>query len=101
VEIWVNSKKTTCNAAGLCTTTGPGLLGQPMFQSTVPKKNPGETAVESSILAQALDLTTNVPQGGPPAGGTLTFTLIINAVAKNHLGGQTRTPDVEATWKEP
>src|SRR6266568_7009035 len=92
LQIWVNEKTTTCDAAGLCKTTGPGLLGKPTFDSTSPQKKPGETTAASSILAQALDLTKEIPQGSVLGGGTLTVDLIIYARAVNNLNGQTLTP---------
>jgi hypothetical protein len=101
VEIWVGKKTTSCDANGICKTTGPGLLGKPTFESTSPQKKPGETAAESSIMAQSLNLSTEIPQGSVPAGQSLTVTLIIHAVAVNHLGGRTQTPELTATWSEP
>jgi len=101
LQIWVNEKTTTCDAAGLCKTTGPGLLGKPTFDSTSPQKKPGETTAASSILAQALDLTKEIPQGSVLGGGTLTVDLIIYARAVNNLNGQTLTPILTVTWSEP
>ena len=101
VEIWVNKKVTNCNAANICTTTGPGLLGKPTYESASAKKNPGDQTPDSSILAEALDLSTEIPQGGVAAGASRVVTLEMYAVAVNHLGGKTQTPQISATWKEP
>jgi hypothetical protein len=101
LEIWVNKKTSTCDAAGMCTNPGFGLLGPPRYRSTVPKKNPGETAVDASILADALDLTKEIPQGALPAGNTRTVELVFFAKARNHLGDEAQTPELKATWSEP
>ncbi len=101
VEIWVNGETTFCDANKICKKTGPGLLGKPTFESTSPKKNPGETTPDSSILAQPLNLSTMIPQGSVQPGESRTVTLIISAVAVNHLGGRTQTPEIKATWSEP
>jgi len=101
VEIWVNKKTTRVDANGIASTTGPGLLGKPTFDSTSAQKKPGETTAASSILAQALNLSTEIPQGSAPAGESRTVTLIMYAVAVNHLGGRTQTPELMATWSEP
>ncbi len=101
LQIWVNEKTTTCDAAGLCKTIGPGLLGKPTFDSTSPQKKPGDATAASSILAQALDLTKEIPQGSVPGGGTLAVDLIIYARAVNNLNGQTLSPVLTVTWSEP
>jgi hypothetical protein len=101
VEIWVNQTITSCDANDVCQTSGPGLLGQPTFDSTSPQKQPGETTAESSIFATPLDLTTQIPQGSVSTGNTLTVDLTIFAVAVNHRGGRTQTPDLTLTWSEP
>jgi hypothetical protein len=100
VEIWMNRKTTTC-MAGTCTAPGPGLLSTPTYQSISPKKNPGETTSESSILLEALDLSTAIPQGGVLPGISRTVELIFFARARNNLSGQSQTPELTATWKEP
>ena len=97
----MNKETTFCRANGICTKTGPGLLGKPSYESTSPQKKPGETTAESSILAESLNLSTEIPQGSLSAGETRTVTLIFFAVAKNHLGGQAQTPEITATWSEP
>jgi hypothetical protein len=102
LEIWVNKKTTRCDTAtNLCSQTGPGLLAKPQFESTSPKKNPGETTPDASILADALDLSKEIPQAAPSAGNTLTVQLLFFARARNHLGGQAQTPQITATWSEP
>jgi hypothetical protein len=101
VEIWVNKKTTSCDVNGVCRTQQPGLLGKPTFESTSARKKPGETTAESSILAQSLDLSQEIPQMSVPPGNSLTVDLIIYAVAVNNLGGRTQTPEITATWREP
>ena len=99
VEIWVNKESTFCPAAAPCKRTGPGLLGRPTFESTSPQKKSGETAADSSILAQPLNLSAEIPQQLLP-GQSRSVTLTIYAVAVNHLGGRTQTPMIIATWSE-
>lgn len=101
VEIWVNKETTFCDVNKICKKTGPGLLGKPTFESTSPQKKPGETTSDSSILAQALNLSTEIPQGSVQPGESRTVILTIFAVAVNHLGGRTQTPEIKATWSEP
>jgi hypothetical protein len=100
VEIWVNKRTISCDANESCSIT-PTLQGIPMFESRSPQLNPGDTTAASSILAQALDLSREISQGSLSAGATLTVDISIYAVAVNHLGGQTRTPEIVATWREP
>lgn len=100
VQIWVNTSTTRCTGT-ICTTTGPGLLGSPTFQSTSPAKHPGDTVAATSILAEALDLTQVIPQQNVPSGDSLSVTIMIWAVAINYLGGQSQTPEIDATWKVP
>lgn len=101
VEIWMNKKTTSCDAGGICTTNNPGLLGAPMFESTSPQKNPGQTTPDGSILLQAVNLSMEIPQASVLAGESLRVSLIFHAVAVNHLGGRTQTPEITATWSEP
>jgi hypothetical protein len=100
VQIWMSRKQTTCSA-GICSTAGPGLLGAPLHEMSSPKKNPGETASDASILAQTLDLSTVIPQSSVPAGSSRTVQLTFYAESSNHLGGQSKTPNLTVTWKEP
>jgi hypothetical protein len=100
VEIWMTKKTTRCQADDTCSMTGPGLASSPKFDSTEPQKSPGDTTAESSVLAQALDLPTEIGQFVPPPGGSFTVDLELWAVAVNHLGGRTQTARVTATWRE-
>ncbi len=100
LEIWVNKRTTTCEG-DICSTTGPGLLGKPMFDSTSPQKKPGETTAESSMMLQSLDLSLMIPQGSPPRGQSRTVDIILDAKAVNHRGGRTQTPTITLTWSEP
>lgn len=99
VEIWVNRESTFCAAASNCKHVGPGLLGKPTFESTSPQKKPGETAAESSVLAQSLNLSAAIPQKLLP-GESRSVIFTIHAEAVNHLGGRTRTHTITATWNE-
>jgi hypothetical protein len=98
VQIWIETKTTTCQAAGPCSSSGPGLNSQPTYESTSPAKHPGDSTSASSILAEALDLATTIPQGSAPSGGSLSVSLIMWAVAANNLGGRTQTPTLTATF---
>jgi hypothetical protein len=102
VELWINKRTDTCTPpGGPCTAVGPGLLSVPTFESDSGAKNPGQSgAVESSLLFQAPDLATYIPQGGPPAGSTRTVTLQIFAVAYNQLNGKSTTKTIAAVWRE-
>jgi hypothetical protein len=99
LQIFADAAVTVCSG-GSCSGGNHGLNGAPLFDSTVPKKNPGETTSASSILAQALDLTQFIPQGTPAPGTTRMTDIEMFAVAKNNLGGTTNTPAIHATWSE-
>ena len=99
LQIWVNQTSTTCNAT--CTSSGPGLLTAPEFESTSPQKKPGEKTVAMSVLADALDLSKLIPQGSVSPGKTFFFSVLITAKAVNHLGGTAQTAQISADWKEP
>lgn len=101
VEIWVSNSTTFCDANKICKLVGPGLLGKPTFESTSAQKKPGETAADSSILADSVNLSTQIRQAQLQPGESLSVTIIIYAVAVNHLGGRTQTPEIKATWSEP
>ncbi len=101
LEIWVNTKTTFCVANGTCTTTGPGLLANPRFNSTQAQKKPGDCTPESSTMVEWLDLSKEIPQGSAATGNSFFMDLIINAVAVNHLGARVQTPWITATWSEP
>jgi hypothetical protein len=100
LQIWVERTITTCDAGGTCSGGNPGLLGSPAFGSSGPTTSPGQTTAASSIMAQAFDLTTAIPQTAV-SSGTRTVKLDFWAVAVNHLGGKSQTTRVSATWKEP
>lgn len=87
LEIWLDKKTTSCDANGNCSTTQE-LGGKPLFESTSPQKQPGETAWKSSALVQALDLSNQIPQGSVSGGNTLTVDFMFYAVAVNYLSGR-------------
>jgi hypothetical protein len=99
VEIWLTKKTTRCDA-DVCSPAGPGLAGSPKFDSTEPQKSPGDTTAESSIVAEALNLSQEIGQASAPPNGSLTVELELWAVAVNHRGGRVETSRVTATWKE-
>jgi hypothetical protein len=49
LEIWMETTTTSSASANICTTSGPGLLGAPRFDSTEPPKQPGEKTSASSL----------------------------------------------------
>jgi hypothetical protein len=102
VELWIVKKTDVCPLpGGPCSVTGPGLLTVPTYESDSGAKNPGESgAVESSLLFQAPDLATYIPQGGPPAGSRRTVSIQIFAVAYNQLNGKSQTKKLTAVWTE-
>jgi hypothetical protein len=101
MELFYTSTVLTCTPT-LC--TGPashGLVGAPRFSSVSPQKHPGETTAASSILADALNLTAEIPQGGVASGNSRIVKLYFWGVAKNNLGGTATTPELVLTWREP
>jgi hypothetical protein len=99
LQIWVSTTTTRCMATGTCQQTGPGLLGSPMFESSQPVKNPGDTTAASSILADVLKLP-DIIQGSAPPGGSLHVQIDIWATAVNHRGVKSQTASVTARWDE-
>jgi hypothetical protein len=99
VQIWMTKRTTTCSG-GTCTTAGPGLVGQPRF-SNPRTGNTGDCVAESSIVAQSIDLATEIPQAPPPAGGSRSVSLQLWAVVINYRDANARTPVATIDWKEP
>jgi hypothetical protein len=94
LEIWMTRRTTTCNES-TCTSQGPGIPGKPRFESTSDQMSPGETTASSSVLAQALDLSQEIPQGAT------SVELVFFGRARNHLGGSSQTPSLKVTWSGP
>ena len=96
LKIWMNETIGSCaSAAGPCSTRGPDLRDMPGFESTGSPKQPGETASPSSVMAQSLNLSSEIPGAAPP-GGSFSLRWDIYATSTNYLEGtsQTRTgPD--------
>ncbi len=103
VEIRMYTRISVYDADTSSMSTPVESADHPAFESTSPQKKPGETTVASTIMAEALDLSKEIPQGSAWPGKTITVDLFIYAVAVNHLGGRAQTPEitVEATWNEP
>jgi hypothetical protein len=101
VQIWMTKRTSSCDADEICASQGPGSPQQPRFSNPQPPKAPGENVSAGSILGQALELSAEIPQAGPPPGGTLTVEFRFWAVAVNYLGGSSITPVISATWTEP
>ena len=99
VEIWVNKRTATCSA-GRCTSTGPGLLGSPRFQSTEPKQPPGAVVSPQATLLGAVVLKDEIPQTPPQPGATRFVEIIIHATATNHVDKEGSTPEITASWRE-
>jgi hypothetical protein len=102
LEIWVNKVTASCDASsGLCSQSGPGLLSSPRFNSTSPKKNPGDTVSASSILADTLNLGLEIPAATAlMPGDSFIVTIQTSAKAVNHLGGKSDTRVVESTFTQ-
>jgi hypothetical protein len=100
LQIWIGTKVTTCDAGGICTKTGPPLLGAPRFSAPDVTKSPGDTDADTSIMAQAVDLAQEIPQAAPPSGGSRNVTIDIWAVGLNNLGGRAETAHVNVAWQE-
>lgn len=99
LQIWVNKKTTRCSG-GICSTSGPGLLGAPRFQSTEPKQPAGAVVSRQATLLAALVLKDEIPQTSPGPGGTLVVEITIWATATNHADAEARTPEITARWSE-
>jgi hypothetical protein len=98
-----NSLTITCQAGGVCTQSGPGNVS-PMWSSNNPKLHPGDRAVSSSIMLEALDpVATGLlhPAAQAPPGGTRTESFTVSAKATNQLGGTSSTPDLTVQSKLP
>jgi hypothetical protein len=76
------------------------LLTNPTFQSTSPKKNPGEPMSPQSIMLQWIQLDTEIPQALPAAGSTRHIEWEISARAVNNYGMIANTPLFYASWSE-
>ncbi len=102
-QIFLGKSSSSCDPVS-CSQSGPGLqVNMPKFSSPSPKKNPGDTTAASSILAQSLDLATELGPVGPPLppGNSASRTLHLAARAFNHLNGQSNTFEVQATFSRP
>jgi hypothetical protein len=99
VQIWMTKTTTRCSG-GICTQSGPGLVGAPIFSNPDSGKNTGDCVAESSTLAEAVDLSTEIPQAAPASGASLVVSLDFWAVGINHLGQKEVTPTATMTWSE-
>ena len=100
VEIWLTTSSTFCDSSGICTQSGPGLVGAPTWTSTQPKKNPGEVMSPTSFLVDWVELGTSISQQPLSPGESRSKTWEAWAVVKNNLGMVTTTGVVKATWSE-
>ena len=98
VQIWLETTETTCGT--VCSGGNPDLPGNPRSESTEPQKQPGDTTSETSILADSLNLATEI-HGSAPAGGTYTLRWRLWAIARNQLGGMVQSPTITVNYKEP
>ena len=100
VEIWFTTSSTFCDTDDLCSQSGPGLVGAPVWTSTTPKKNPGQPMSVNSVLIQWIDLATTIGQQPLSPGQSRSKTWEAWAVVKNNFGLVTTTGLVKATWSE-
>jgi hypothetical protein len=100
VEIWVERTVTRCPGVSLCSGGNPPLLGGPEFSSTEPVRPSGATDSPSSLLADAIDLTAQIPQSAPAPGTSRTIRWRFWSEAENHLQGRSVTPVVEVVFHE-
>ncbi|MEV6305367.1 hypothetical protein AB0M02_38555 [Actinoplanes sp. NPDC051861] len=97
LEIWLIPTITRCEGDP-CSVSQPEVR-DPRFVSSVPQRSPGQQASEASIMLEALDLTAELTQT-PPPGGSVTVEWRLSARAKNHLGTETRTPELKVTYRQ-
>jgi dienelactone hydrolase len=101
LQIWISETTSRCaSAVGPCSTHGPDLGGRPRFDSTDPPKQPGEQTSESSVMAQALNLTSEI-QGAAPPGGSFSLRWDIYATSTNYLDGTSQTRTITVTYNDP
>jgi hypothetical protein len=100
VDVWMTKTTRNCDSSGKCSNQGPGLAGTPRFESTGPVAKPGANVAATSILADTLDLTSEIAPGAPAAGSSRIVTLEFWATAKNHLGAMSQTAHATANWSE-
>jgi dienelactone hydrolase len=101
LKIWMNETTGSCaSAAGPCSTRGPDLRDMPGFESTDPPKQPGEKASASSVMAQSLNLSSEIPGAAPP-GGSFSFRWDIYATSTNYLDGTSQTRTITVTYNDP
>ena len=100
LEIWINETTGRCASAGPCSTGGPDLSGAPRFDSTDPPKQPGDKTSASSLMAQALNLSSEIPGAAPP-GGSFSLRWDIYATSTNYLDGTSQTRTITVTYHDP
>jgi dienelactone hydrolase len=100
LQIWINETTGSCASASPCSTRGPDLSGAPRFDSTDPPKQPGDKTSASSVMAQALNLSSEIPQSAP-TGGSFSLRWDIYATSTNYLDGTSQTRTITVTYHDP
>ena len=98
VEVWISKRSSIYDANGNCLLPAPEE--RKAFESVVAKKNTGETTSTSSLMLQSMNLVQEI-QVNPAPGETITVAITIYAIAVNHAGVHTQTPNLVAIWQEP
>jgi hypothetical protein len=94
VEVWVSKFSSFCGTA-TCTGGEPAVTS-PRFAWARPRRQPGQT----TALADALDLTREIPQGPLSPRQARSVRLTIWAKASNNLRGTAETPKLVARYDE-
>lgn len=99
--LWCATAVTSCNdVTGICSTSGPGLLGGPTACSPQSQAQPGQTKPESLLWLHALDLKSWIPQAGVGPGRSRTVDLICFLSANNNFGARAETGSLTLRWSE-
>jgi hypothetical protein len=101
LEIYVDKISYSCpTQGGTCSVPSHGLQRTPTFQSSTPKKNPGDAMTPSSVMLQWIVLDQAIPQTPPAQGTTRTVEWEVHARAVNNFGTEAVTPLLYAVWSE-
>jgi hypothetical protein len=96
VAIWGTEKKTCIDpVSGLGTTTGPGLAGVPLIEST-------DTQTSGTTTNQrAISTPVRVSDYSCPQGQKLSFELVFWATGQNYGGGTAQSAQLTLTFAAP
>jgi len=101
VGIFMEADVVRCPFHSPCTgNLNHDLWSTPTFVLNSPKKNPGESASPSGILAQAVDLSTLITAKPTNPGDKVTTTIWLMAQAQNQLNGTSQTAEAKVEFSE-